>query len=192
MTGTVSVHGLALLLLGLVLNSPGRAAELSQSIEADFPYLELLYHHLHRNPELSLQESRTAERLARELDGLGFTVEAGVGGYGLVAVLENGPGPTVMVRADMDALPIKEQTGLEYASQATASDASGNSVPVMHACGHDVHMTVFVGTARQLVERKDQWQGTLMMIAQPAEEIGAGARMMLADGLFERFPPPGL
>lgn len=176
--------------LASLLTISASAGDLEESIQADYTHLESLYHHLHRNPELSLQESRTSDRLATELDNLGFNVTSGVGGHGMVAVMKNGPGPTVMIRADMDALPVQEQTGLDYASEATAVDAEGNTVPVMHACGHDIHMTVFVGTARQLVERQDQWRGTLMMIAQPAEEIGAGARMMLGDGLFQRFPRP--
>ncbi len=149
-----------------------------------------LYTHLHTHPELSFHEADTAATLASELEALGFAVTTQVGGHGLVGVLENGEGPTVLLRTDLDALPVKEQTGKAYASTVTATDDAGNTVPVMHACGHDVHMTVFVGTARQLVEQRDRWAGTLVMIGQPAEERGAGARAMLADGLFERFPRP--
>ncbi len=149
-----------------------------------------LYKYLHTHPELSFQEESTAEHIAMELESVGFSVTRNVGGYGIVGLLENGPGPTVMLRTDLDGLPVAEQTGLSYASQATAIEQTGQEVSVMHACGHDVHMTVFVGTARNLAERRDEWSGTLMMIGQPAEERGAGARAMLADGLFERFPRP--
>jgi amidohydrolase len=149
-----------------------------------------LYKYLHTHPELSFQEKNTAERIATELESVGFSVTRNVGGYGIVGLLENGPGPTVMLRTDLDGLPVAEQTGLSYASQAKATEQTGQEVSVMHACGHDVHMTVFVGTARNLAERRDEWSGTLMMIGQPAEERGAGARAMLADGLFERFPRP--
>ncbi|MEN8176800.1 MAG: amidohydrolase, partial [Pseudomonadota bacterium] len=149
-----------------------------------------LYQQLHANPELSFQEKQTATRIARELRDAGFRVTEGIGGYGLVAVLENGPGPTLMLRADMDALPVKEQTGLPYSSTATATLDDGSRVPVMHACGHDIHMTVLVGTARNLAARRATWRGTLLLVVEPAEERGAGARLMLADGLFERFPRP--
>ena len=170
--------------------SPAFAADLNESIENDYAYLESLYQHLHQNPELSFREEETSKRIARELTDLGFTVTQNVGGYGVVGVLENGDGPTVLIRTDLDALPVQEETGLPYASTATAKELTGQEVSVMHACGHDVHMTVFVGTARRLVERKSDWQGTLVMIGQPAEERGAGARAMLADGLFTRFPRP--
>jgi amidohydrolase len=146
------------------------------------------YKHLHQNPELSFQEKETSARIAAELRTAGYEVTEGVGGYGVVGVLENGEGPTVMLRMDTDGLPVKEQTGLPYASEATATEQNGQAVHVMHACGHDVHMTVGTGTAYNLAARRDEWQGTLVIIAQPAEERGAGARMMLADGLFERFP----
>ena len=144
----------------------------------------------HTHPELSLHEEKTGQRVAEELKQAGLEVTARVGGYGVVGVLRNGSGPTVLVRTDLDALPVKEQTGLPYASQARAVDDQGNEVDVMHACGHDVHMTVFVGVARLLTALKDRWQGTLVMIGQPAEEKGAGARAMLKDGLFARFPKP--
>lgn len=148
------------------------------------------YKALHASPELSFQEKETAATIAAELRDAGYTVTEGVGGYGVVGVLENGDGPTVMLRMDMDGLPVKEQTGLPYASEATATEQDGQAVHVMHACGHDVHMTVGTATARDLAARQGEWQGTLVVIAQPAEERGAGARMMLADGLFEQFPTP--
>jgi amidohydrolase len=167
------------------------ALHASAGMAADDP-VELmdLYLHLHANPELSFQEENTAARIATELESAGFTVTRNVGGHGVVGLLENGPGPTVMLRTDLDGLPVSEQTGLGYASQARATEQTGQEVSVMHACGHDIHMTTFVGTARALANRKDEWRGTLMMIGQPAEERGAGARAMLADGLFERFPRP--
>jgi hippurate hydrolase len=149
-----------------------------------------LYQHLHANPELSLQEEQSAARMAKELKALGFDVTEKVGGHGVVGVLKNGKGPTVLVRADMDGLPIVENTGLSYASKVRARDREGKDVGVMHACGHDVHMTCWVGTARVLAGLKDRWQGTLILVAQPAEEIGAGAKAMLEDKLYERFGRP--
>jgi hippurate hydrolase len=167
-----------------------RAAEVNQKITADYAHLEALYKHLHAHPELSLQEKETAARMAKELKEAGFEVTTGVGATGVVGVLKNGPGPTVLVRTDMDALPIVEQTGLPYASKVRVKDRQGNEVGVMHACGHDMHMTCWVGAARALAALKDKWKGTLVFIAQPAEEIGTGARLMLEDGLFKRFPKP--
>jgi amidohydrolase len=149
-----------------------------------------LYEYLHANPELSFKERVTSSRIARELGDAGFSVTRTIGGFGIVAIMQNGEGPTLMLRADMDALPVAEQTGLSYSSHAQVTLKDGTTVPVMHACGHDIHMTVLVGAARTLAARKDLWRGTLMLIAQPAEERGAGARLMLADGLFERFPRP--
>ena len=157
--------------------------------ETESDLLEL-YKHLHAHPELSFHEEQSAARMAEELSQLGFTVTTGVGGHGVVAVLEQGEGPTLMIRADMDALPVKEETGLPYASSATTTDESGSEVAVMHACGHDVHMTCLIGTARILTSLKNVWNGTLVLIAQPAEERGAGAKAMLNDGLFQRFPRP--
>ncbi|MCS7168148.1 MAG: amidohydrolase [Gemmatales bacterium] len=159
-------------------------------LDKDYAYLDALYKHLHANPELSFQEVQTAQRLAKEMRQLGFEVTENVGKTGLVCVFKNGPGPVVMVRTDMDALPIVERTGLPYASQVRVRNAEGREVGVMHACGHDVHMTCWVGTARVLVHLKDRWKGTLLFIAQPAEEIGGGARAMIEDGLFTRFPKP--
>ncbi|OLF78248.1 peptidase M20 [Maricaulis sp. W15] len=164
---------------------------LRTAIAADYDaYLEALYRHFHAHPELSHQEFETAARLAAELEALGFDVTQGVGGTGIVAVMENGDGPTLMLRADMDGLPVPEQTGLSYASTDTDVDHRGVENPVMHACAHDTHMTALVGAARQLVERTDEWSGTLVLIGQPAEELGEGAVAMIEDGLFERFPLP--
>lgn len=176
--------------LPLLFASPAYADELSDAVAADMPELMALYRHLHANPELSFQEEQTAARLAAIAEELGFAVTTGVGGHGVVAVLENGPGPVLLMRADMDGLPVEEQTGLEFASQVVATTDEGIESRVMHACGHDTHMTAWVGAARQLVARRDQWSGTLVAILQPAEERGAGARMMLEDGLYERFPKP--
>ena len=139
---------------------------------------------------MSFHEEKTSARLADELKHAGFEVTTGVGGYGVVAVLKNGSGPVVLVRSDLDALPVKEQTGLPYASTVTTKDDAGKEVPVMHACGHDVHITSLIGVARVLAQLKEHWRGTLVLIGQPAEERGGGARRMLADGLFTRFPRP--
>ena len=152
--------------------------------------LETLYKQLHGSPELSFQEEKTAQRMARELRELGFEVTEKMGGHGVVGILRNGKGPTVLVRTDMDALPVVERTNLPYASSVRARDKQGNPVGVMHACGHDMHMTCCMGVGRVLTSLKDQWQGTLIIICQPAEEVGAGARRMLQDGLFEKFPRP--
>jgi hippurate hydrolase len=152
--------------------------------------LEALYTHFHKNPELSFKENETAKRLAKEIKVLGYDVTQGVGQTGIVAVMKNGEGPTVMIRADMDGLPVKEDSGLSYASTATQVDIDGKEKPVMHACGHDVHITSLVGTARQMAARRDQWSGTLVLIGQPAEERISGARAMLEDGLYTRFPKP--
>ncbi len=156
----------------------------------DYEHLEALYLHLHRNPELSFKEHQTAARVADELAASGFEVTREFGGTGVVAILRNGAGPTVLIRSDMDALPVREQTGLAHASTAIGFSIDGLEKPVMHACGHDVHMTVLVGTARQLSRARDQWRGTLILIGQPAEERGAGAKAMLDAGLFSKFPRP--
>jgi amidohydrolase len=167
-----------------------RLTTINKIVAGDYEHLEKLYKHLHSHPELSRHEENTSARLAAELKELGFEVTEKVGGFGVVAVLKNGKGPTVLVRTDMDALPVEEQTGLPYASKVRTRDKNGNDVGVMHACGHDMHMTCWVGTARVLVKFKDEWHGTLVFIGQPAEEVGAGARTMLEDGLFKRFPKP--
>lgn len=169
---------------------PARADELRDAVAADLPQLVELYRDLHANPELSFQEIETAKKLAVRARALGFEVTEGVGKTGVVAVLRNGPGPTVMLRADMDGLPVIEQTGLPFASKRRAVPATGLETGVMHACGHDTHMAAWIGTAQQLVKRKGQWSGTLVMILQPAEEIGEGAKAMLDDGLYTRFPKP--
>jgi hippurate hydrolase len=149
-----------------------------------------LYTRLHAAPELSRQEVATSCLIADELESSGFRVTREVGGHGVVGILENGKGPTLLVRADLDGLPIEEKTGLPYASRARGTLAGKGEVGIMHACGHDVHMTVLVGTARLLVSLRDRWRGTLVLVGQPAEEIGAGARAMVDDGLFSRFPRP--
>ena len=167
------------------------ADELSDAVEADYDqHLAALFDYFHRNPELSSMEVKTAARLAKELRAAGFDVTEGVGGTGIVAILKNGPGPLVMMRADMDGLPVPEKSGLANASTATQIDWDGNEVPVMHACGHDVHITSLVGTARIMAATRDTWSGTLMLIGQPAEERVGGAKLMKADGLWERFGKP--
>lgn len=163
---------------------------LAARLEGELGNLVELYKYLHQNPELSFAEVRTAARMAEELRRLDFAVTEKVGGHGVVGMFHNGSGPTVMIRTDLDALPIIEQTGLPYASQVRVRDGDGQEVGVMHACGHDLHMTCWVGTARMLVALKDRWRGTLVFIGQPAEERGAGAKAMLEDGLFSRFPKP--
>ncbi|SEI83765.1 hippurate hydrolase [Arthrobacter sp. yr096] len=152
--------------------------------------LEELYKDLHTNPELSFQEVRTAGIAAGHLENLGFAVHRSVGKTGVVGVLENGPGPVVMLRADMDALPVKESTGLDYASTAVGVDHDGKDVPVMHACGHDVHVTCLVGAVETLATHRNEWQGTLIAVFQPAEEWGGGAQTMVSDGLYDRVPTP--
>jgi hippurate hydrolase len=164
--------------------------EIEDRIKENYDRLEALYKHLHSHPELSQHEEQSAARLAEELRELGFDVTEKVGGTGIVGILKNGPGPTILVRTDLDALPVTERTGLSYASKVRVRDKNGNDVGVMHACGHDMHMTCWVGTARVLASMKNRWAGTLMFIGQPAEEIGAGAKAMIEDGLFKRFPRP--
>jgi amidohydrolase len=166
------------------------ADEVRSRVAAEYPSLEMLYKHLHTHPELSYHEEQSAARMAMELKALGFSVTENVGGHGVVGVLKNGDGPVILVRTDMDALPVIERTGLPYSSKIRTRDKDGNEVGVMHACGHDVHMTVWTGTARVLAGLKDRWKGTLVFIGQPAEEVGAGARMMLEGGLFKDFPRP--
>lgn len=149
-----------------------------------------IYREFHRNPELSFHEEQTAKRLAGHWRAAGYQVTTGVGGHGVVGLMTNGEGPTLMLRTDLDALPVTEETELRYASQKKVTAEDGSQTGVMHACGHDVHMTNLVGVAKYLAEHKDQWSGTIMLVGQPAEERGAGARAMLKDGLFERFPKP--
>jgi hippurate hydrolase len=166
------------------------AEDLKAAVDKDYASLAGLYRTLHSNPELSTQEVKTAARLADEARAAGFTVTEKVGGTGIVAVLKNGSGPTLMIRTDMDALPVEENTGLPFASHVKVKNAKGEEIPVMHACGHDIHMTVWTGVARRMAAEKSLWSGTLVMIGQPAEETIGGANAMLADGLFTRFPQP--
>ncbi|MDO9363755.1 MAG: amidohydrolase [Sphingopyxis sp.] len=174
----------------LALAVPAAAQTLGGEVEKQMPSLMAIYKDLHANPELSFMEVRSAGILAAEARKLGFKVTEKVGGTGIVAVMENGPGPVVLVRADMDGLPVTEQTGLAGASKVRVTTKEGVETGVMHACGHDTHMTAWVGVARLMAANKAKWSGTLVMIGQPAEERGAGARMMLADGLYTRFPKP--
>lgn len=157
---------------------------------AIYPDLETLYVDLHRNPELSTHEEKTSAKLADRLRALGYDVTTRVGGFGVVGVMRNGKGPTVLLRADMDALPVEEKTGLPYASTVKATDDAGNVVPVMHACGHDVHVTSLVGAATLLARAKSRWRGTLVLVGQPSEEGGPGSEGMLKDGFLSRFPKP--
>jgi hippurate hydrolase len=189
MTRTLTGRIAGALALALVA-VPAQADSLSDAVKAQMPALEALYKDLHANPELSFQEFETAKKLAARARALGFEVTEGVGKTGVVAVMKNGPGPVVLLRADMDGLPVVEQTGLPFASKKRAVPATGVETGVMHACGHDTHMTAWIGTAQLLAGRKSEWAGTLVMILQPAEEIGEGAKAMLDDGLFTRFPKP--
>ena len=178
--------------LPLLFASPAfaQADAIRADVAKDMPSLIAIYRDLHANPELSGQEKRSAAILAAEAKKLGYEVTSGVGGTGVVAVLKNGPGPVVMLRADMDALPVPEQTGLAFASKVKTNGPDGQPVPVMHACGHDTHMSAWIGTARRMAALKESWSGTLVMIGQPAEETIEGAKAMLKDGLFTRFPKP--
>jgi len=186
----------ALLVLGVTVGSS--AQSLDPLVDGQIGSLLATYKTLHAAPELSHYEQKTAAFFARELRGLGYSVTERVGkytkpewtSYGVVAVLKNGPGPTVMIRTDLDALPVEEKTGLPYASAVRMKNDLGQEVPVMHACGHDLHITAMLGTARLLMQLKDQWSGTLVIIGQPSEEIAGGARAMLEDGLYTRFPKP--
>ncbi|MDO8541892.1 MAG: amidohydrolase [Opitutaceae bacterium] len=164
--------------------------KVTQRLNADYPSLDALYKDFHAHPELSLMEERTAGVVARELRAAGFEVTEKIGGFGVVAVLKNGAGPTLLIRCDLDALPMEEETGLPYASKVRVKNLEGREVPTMHACGHDIHATVLVGTARMLAAVKAGWSGTIVLIGQPAEERGMGARAMLTDGLYRRFPRP--
>ncbi len=188
------------ILMGAVLPvaaQSGGGADLNASAEMRLPGLTEIYKHLHENPELSGHEVETAAFVAGELRKLGYTVtehvgknEDGLQAEGVVAVLENGKGPRLMLRTELDALPVEEKTGLDYASHVKTTNAQGQTIPVMHACGHDLHMTVMLGVARELVERKAEWHGTVVVIGQPAEETIGGAKAMLADHLYERFGRP--
>jgi amidohydrolase len=166
------------------------AATIADGVTADMPALMTLYRDLHANPELSMQEVRTPAKLAPEMRKLGFTVTEHVGKTGVVAVMKNGPGPVLLLRADMDALPVTEQTGLPFASKVRGMSRSGVETGIMHACGHDTHVASWLGTARRLAAMKGQWSGTLVMVLQPGEETVEGAKAMLDDGLYTRFPKP--
>jgi len=179
-----------LVLLSLSIAAAPTQKVVRDSVAKEIPSLLKLYEHLHANPEISFQEEKTGLRLGAEMKKLGFEVTQNIGGFGVVCVLKNGKGPTVLVRTDTDALPVKEATGLPFASTRTTTDDLGKTVPTMHACAHDVSMTCWNGVARVLTQLKREWKGTLVFIAQPAEERGAGARAMLADGLFKKFPLP--
>ena len=185
--------GLAAFLLSALVAGAADAGlreTVASRVTAEYASLEAFYHDLHANPELSLMEERTSGVVAAELRRHGFEVTERVGGFGLVGVLKNGPGPTLLIRTDLDGLPVEEATGLPYASRKRVKDLAGRDVATMHACGHDLHMTVFAGTARLLASLRDRWSGTLVMIGQPAEELGLGARAMLAAGLYTKFPKP--
>ena len=189
------VH-VAIVAAALLSAAPLRAQTPSSpgaDIDAYYPDLQTLYQDIHRNPELAFQEVQTAAKLAARLKALGFDVTTGVGRTGIVALLKNGAGPTVMLRTELDALPVAEKTGVPFASTVMVKNLAGATVPVMHACGHDLHMTAWSGTARWMVDHRQQWHGTLMLVGQPAEEsagANGGAAAMLKDGLFERFPKP--
>src|SRR5215813_4459702 len=186
---------LALPLLALAVFSSGASAQntpLDKQVNSVFPDAQALYLDLHQHPELSSHETRTAVELANRLRALGYEVTEHIGGTGVVGILKNGPGPTVMLRTELDALPVEEKTGLPYASKARTKDDSGRDVGVMHACGHDVHMASWWGTAAIMARNKDSWHGTLVLVAQPAEETITGADKMIKDGLFTRFPKPDI
>ena len=165
-------------------------SQTNAEINAYFSDLQTLYQDLHRNPELAFQEVQTAAKLAARLRALGYDVTTGVGRTGIVGILKNGAGPTVMLRTELDALPIAEKTGAPFASTVVTKNLAGATVPVMHACGHDLHMTAWSGTAKWMADHRQQWHGTLMLVGQPAEETIGGAEAMLKDGLFQRFPKP--
>ncbi|MEZ5041187.1 MAG: amidohydrolase [Saprospiraceae bacterium] len=177
------------LLIGSAFTAPDLPLVDSKLIKADIPYLLAFYKNIHQHPEISLEEKETSKTLAKELRGLGFEVTENFGGYGVVGIFKNGEGPMVLYRTDMDALPMAEKTDLAYASKQVI-DYNGQQTGTMHSCGHDMHMTTWLGTARTLVKMKDQWKGTLMLIGQPAEEIGAGAKLMLDAGLYQKFGVP--
>lgn len=185
------MRALALALSMAAISIPSTAStNLTSAIDQAYPKLESLYEHFHQYPELSRQEFKTAERLAKELKDLGYEVQTDIGITGLAAVLKNGEGPTILVRADMDALPIKESSGLSFASTQTQINLDGVEMPVMHACGHDMHITTLVGVAQQMKRLKDQWQGTLILVGQPDEEMIGGARLMVEDGLYDKVGMP--
>jgi amidohydrolase len=176
-----------LLIMSFFISDILPAQSVDTYIDKIYPELDALYKHLHQNPELSLQEKETSARVAKELKALGYTVTENIGGYGVIGVFENGPGPVLLIRSDMDALPMEEKTGLSYASTKKGISNDGKETFITHSCGHDIHMTVFIGTAKMMMEYKNSWRGTLLMVGQPAEENGMGAWNMMNDGLYERF-----
>ncbi|HEY0445345.1 MAG TPA: amidohydrolase [Allosphingosinicella sp.] len=186
------MHFKALFLATAFAAAPALAApDFAPAVKADYDkQLKALFIDFHQNPELSFKENRTAKIMAQQLRAAGATVTEGVGGTGVVGVMKNGPGPVVLLRADMDGLPVEEKSGLPYASRARQTGIDGVEVPVMHACGHDVHITSMIGTARRLAAMKDRWKGTVLFVVQPAEERVGGARAMIEDGLYTRFPKP--
>lgn len=189
----MNIIRLTILLFSLSLSgaaADGAPADLAGQVNTVYPKVEQLYIDLHSHPELSFHETETAAKMAGQLRGLGYNVTTGVGGNGVVALLKNGAGPTVMLRTELDALPVEEKTGWAFASRVHTKDDSGIDVPVMHACGHDVHMAALVGTATLMAQDRQSWHGTLMLIGQPAEERAGGASAMLKDGLYTRFPKP--
>lgn len=179
-----------LLLACLLASVAAQTPAISKEVESVYPQAHALYLDLHQNPELSGHETQTAAKLAAILLRLGYSVTEHVGGNGIVAILKNGAGPTVMIRTELDALPVEEKTGLPYASQVHGKDDTGQDVPVMHACGHDLHMAAIIGAATIMAHSKDTWHGTLIVIGQPSEETISGAKAMIDDGLFKRFPKP--
>jgi hippurate hydrolase len=194
---TIILPALAAVAMPLAAQSSTAQADLAASVERQLPSLTETYKHLHRNPELSRHEEQTAAFVAGELRKLGYTVTEHLGryadgmqGFGVVAVLENGPGPRLLIRTELDALPIEEKTGLDYASHVKTTNEQGQLISVAHACGHDLHMTVLLGAARELAERKSEWHGTLVLVGQPAEEVAQGAAALLADHFYERFGRP--
>ncbi len=180
---------LSLWILNINAQHPGTNT-IDRFAEANYPSLEKIYKQLHQNPELSGQEVKTSSFISAELRSLGFELTENLGGHSLVGILKNGKGPVVLIRADMDGLPVEEKTELPYASKIRGTDAKGKEVGVMHACGHDVHMTVFLGTARALVQARSHWKGTLVMVAQASEETGVGARQLFSAGLYEKIIKP--
>jgi len=187
--GTMRLAKYLILLVSLFVRAYGQNPGLRE-VEAVYPDSHALYVDLHQNPELSSHETQTAAKLAGRLRSLSYEVTERVGGTGIVAILKNGPGPTVMLRTELDALPVEEKTGVSYASKVRVKEDAGRDVPVAHACGHDLHMAAIVGTAAIMAHSKNTWRGTLMLIGQPAEETISGARAMLDDGLLKRFPRP--
>jgi hippurate hydrolase len=185
----ILLAGLIVILASRVARGQAAPSALAP-LDSIYPDLEKLYIDLHQTPELSNHEEKTAAKMAERLKAAGYEITTGIGRHGVVAILKNGRGPTVLLREDMDALPVEERTGLPYASKVTTQDDSGATVSVMHACGHDIHMTGLVGAAMLLSRAKDRWRGTLVLVAQPAEEKGNGAVAMIRDGLFTRFGKP--